>query len=107
MDGLKLYSSSGRLEGEQKSSCMTVGCSGHPAQPDFVAAVDKTLAEVPVEKKPLEKVTASIEELSHLPVRELKAILDARRISYLGVTEKDELVKLVDNHCRTVTYYES
>lgn len=81
-------------------------CSGHPAQPAFEAEVDKALAAAAEpEKQALPLVTASAEELLKGSVKELKAILDARKISYAGVTEKSELVALIDKQCRNVAYY--
>jgi hypothetical protein len=80
-------------------------CSGHPAQPTFEKEVDKALAVAPEpEKAPLPLITASTEELMKSSVKELKGILDARKISYTGVTEKSELVSLIDKHCRNITY---
>lgn len=38
-------------------------------------------------------------------VKELKAILDDRKLSYAGITEKSELVDVIDSQCRTITYY--
>jgi hypothetical protein len=71
-----------------------------------VTEVDKALAVAaePV-KQALPLITASREDLVKSSVKELKGILDARKISFAGVTEKSELVELIDTHCRTVTYY--
>ena len=81
-------------------------CSGHPGQPAFVAEVDKALA-VPAEpeKQALPLITASAEDLLKSSVKELKGILDARKISFAGVTEKSELVELIVQRCRTTVYY--
>lgn len=81
-------------------------CSGHPAQPAFEAEVDKALATAAEpEKQALPLITASADDLLASSVKELKAILEARKISFAGVTEKSELVALIDQHCRNVTYY--
>lgn len=80
-------------------------CSGHPAEPGFEHAVDKALSSGREEvREALPQVVASKEELAAMGVKELKAILDDRKLSYAGVTEKSELVNLVDQ-CRSITYY--
>ena len=38
-------------------------------------------------------------------VRELKLILDERRISYAGLSEKRELVDRIRDTCQSVTYF--
>lgn len=81
-------------------------CSGHPAQPQFVVELDKALAvSAEPEKQALPLITASAEELLKTSVKELKSILEARKISFAGVTEKSELVELVEQRCRNITYY--
>lgn len=40
-----------------------------------------------------------------LQVRELKQILNERRTSYAGLSEKRELVDRIQNTCQSVTYF--
>lgn len=83
-----------------------VCCSGHPAEPSFEEAIDKALSSgVQESREALPTVTASKEELAAMGVKQLKTILDDRKLSYAGVTEKSELVDLVDSQCRSITYY--
>lgn len=68
--------------------------------------MDKALAvDAEPEKQPLPLITATAEELMKSSVKELKGILDARKVSFAGVTEKSELVELIDQRCRNITYY--
>jgi SAP domain len=84
---------------------MTV-CSGHPAKPDFTHAIDKALAApAQPEKKALPLVTASLDELRAMPVKQLKQLLTERHLPIAGLSEKQDLVEAVDKQCRTVTYY--
>ena len=81
-------------------------CSGHPAQPDFEAAIDKELATAPQPKREaLPLITTPTEELRSMPVKELKKILTDRKVSLAGLSEKSDLVDAIDQRCRSVTYY--
>lgn len=81
-------------------------CSGHPAEPSFEQAIDQALSAGQEQaREALPQVTASKEELAAMGVKDLKAILDERKLSYAGITEKSELVDLIDSQCRSITYY--
>ncbi|KAK9806245.1 hypothetical protein WJX72_007129 [[Myrmecia] bisecta] len=84
-----------------------IAYSGHPMQPEFKKAIDKvcSAAEPQPEKQPLPKVTQSREELSHMPVKELKKILEDRKIPLADLNEKGELVDRIVERCTNVMYY--
>ncbi|CAL5228256.1 g11358 [Coccomyxa viridis] len=70
---------------------------GHPADPQFERAVKQVVASHKSSQP--QAVKQSREELSGMPVRELKTMLQSRNISFAGVTEKPELVQLVWEQC--------
>lgn len=96
---------------------------GHPMEPKFAQVLEAVCAqsapagvpgggaqapaggEAAKERKELPRVTASREELMQMPVRELKAILDARSIGYADLSEKGELADRIRERCSNVTYY--
>jgi hypothetical protein len=57
------------------------------------------------ERQALPPVTASNAELNTMPIKALKQILQERKLSIVGLSEKQELVDRIDKQCRTVTYY--
>lgn len=59
----------------------------------------------PTPKKELPRITASKEELSALPIKELKKILQDRGIGISDLNEKSELVDRVIERCANITYY--
>ncbi|CAK0785789.1 hypothetical protein CVIRNUC_009000 [Coccomyxa viridis] len=77
----------------------TVQHHGHPADPSFEAAVRKVVESHKPAQPQQPPIPQSKEALSEMPVRELKNMLQARHISYIGVTEKPELVQLIWNKC--------
>lgn len=83
-----------------------IAYSGHPAEPSFEQAIDQALSAGQEQaREALPQVTASKEQLAAMGVKDLKAILDERKLSYAGITEKSELVDLIDSQCRSITYY--
>ena len=82
-------------------------CSGHPGQPVFIEKVDEALRTLTAvkEKKALPLITASVEELGKMSIKELKAILSERGINFDDLREKSELVERISESCRTVTFY--
>ena len=66
------------------------------------------MCEGAAESKPqqeLPRITQSREELSGMPVRALKTILQERSISAAGLAEKGDLVDCILERCVNVSYY--
>lgn len=81
---------------------------GHPADPKFEAAVKEVCsgpAQQPKEQQPLPLITQSKEELMGLSVKELKRILEERKVSYAGLMEKGELADRIVEACSKTMYY--
>lgn len=69
-------------------------------------AVDGALkAPKAAEKKALPLITATREELAAMSIRDLKAILTERHLSFADLNEKAELVTRILEQCTSVTYY--
>mmetsp|Transcript_21619 Transcript_21619/g.67982 ORF Transcript_21619/g.67982 Transcript_21619/m.67982 type:complete len:208 (-) Transcript_21619:27-650(-) len=83
----------------------TIVYSGHPMQPDFEKAVNNVVSEAAPKQEALPLITATAEELAAMPVRELKAILSDRGISFIGLAEKQEFVERIRELCTSTTYY--
>jgi thiol-disulfide isomerase/thioredoxin len=85
---------------------------GHPMDPKFDQTLEKLAAtasprnsEPVAEKKALPPVTLSEDELSKLTIKELKQILEERKINMTGAVEKADLIKLVTEQASRVTFY--
>lgn len=80
---------------------------GHPADPQFektIKQVCESIGPAPEQKKTLPRVTATREELLAMPVRELKQILQDRKIGFADLHEKTELVDRIIERCSNVAY---
>eukprot|EP00128_Syssomonas_multiformis_P008406 Colp12_sorted_trinity150504_noHs@19097 len=80
---------------------------GHPMEPAFASKLAEAAAQASPRHTPkaLPLITETYEELMKKSVKELKAILEDRKIDYKGCTEKGDLAKLIEDRCKTVTYY--
>jgi len=87
---------------------------GHPMDPKFDQTLEKLAASAsarsadtgaPAEKTALPLITLSSEELNKLSVKELKTILEDRKIPIAGAVEKADLVQLVQSQASRTTYY--
>jgi hypothetical protein len=67
--------------------------------------VDEALAaKAEPAKQALPVITASVDELKAMPVKQLKQVLQERHISIAGLLEKHDLVDAIDKQCRTVAF---
>lgn len=65
----------------------------------MLQVVEGQPAATPEKPKP-SPVSQSREELSSMPVRELKTMLQERGVDMTGVAEKGELVQLILDNCK-------
>ena len=71
---------------------------GHPMEPNFARIVAQVCNEVKAAAP--QAVTKSKDELSAMPVKELKAILTSWGVPFADLNEKQELVERILDKCR-------
>lgn len=83
-----------------------IAWAGHPMDAKFesaiVTAVQAAKAAPPKQTYP--PVTMTAEELSALPVKQLRKLLEERGVSFADCIEKGDLVKRILERCTNVTY---
>ena len=73
----------------------------HPSSADHACR----LATKHTSARNLQKISGSTANVFAWQVRELKHILDERKISYAGLSEKRELEDRIRDTCQSVTYF--
>ncbi|KAI9209679.1 thioredoxin-like protein [Polychytrium aggregatum] len=84
----------------------TIVWCGHPMEPELEAQIEAVVGAQRA-PEPLPLIQDSAEELRVKSVKELKKILDDRKISYRDCIEKGDFVTTIIQYCSSTIYYKA